>query len=211
MPLPRKKEQIEAPLEVCCQNVDGVWFGVASNQKEIVSTSFGESEQKTLSSILATLRLNVPFQVSYKPSAFAERVLCSLKKVFDGKNVDENFPLAYALLPAYTQRVLKATYQIPIGYVASYGSIAEAVGGGARAVGNAMASNPFAPIVPCHRVVKSDFTLGGYGGGLKTKIGLLNREKQGFSASKEIPINGGSLTVFPAEFVLNRLDPVEWV
>ena len=79
---------------------------------------------------------------------------------------------------SYTQKVLKATAQIPLGYVTSYGSIAKAVGGGPRAVGNVMASNPFAPIVPCHRVVKSDFTLGGYGGGLKVKFELLVAEKK---------------------------------
>jgi len=39
-----------------------------------------------------------------------------------------------------------------------------------------MANNCFAPLVPCHRVVKSDFTLGGYGGGLKVKIALLKKE-----------------------------------
>ena len=55
-----------------------------------------------------------------------------------------------------------------------------------------MASNPFAPIVPCHRVVKSDFTLGGYGFGLKDKDRTFNREKQGFSVSKEIEVNGGA-------------------
>jgi alkylated DNA nucleotide flippase Atl1 len=68
-----------------------------------------------------------------------------------------------------------------------------------------MASNPFAPIVPCHRVVKSDFTLGGYGGGLKVKVELLSREKRGFSRSKEVQVSGGSLTVFPAEYALKRL------
>lgn len=189
-------------IEVCCQKFDDVWFGVACNRKEIVSTSFGESRQKTLSNVLTAMPFDVPFQVSYNPSAFAEGVLNSLKKVFDGQNVEETYPLATATLPPYTQKVLKATFQIPIGYVTSYGSIAKAVGGGARAVGNVMASNPFAPIVPCHRVVKSDFSLGGYGGGLKTKVKLLNREKRGYLTSKEVNINGRSLEVFPAERVL---------
>jgi O-6-methylguanine DNA methyltransferase len=108
-------------------------------------------------------------------------------------------------LPAYTKKVLKATSVIPLGYVTSYGSIAKAVGGGPRAVGNVMASNPFAPIVPCHRVVKSDFTLGGYGGGLKAKIELLGREKRGFSSSREIEVDGGQLQVFPVEHVLRSL------
>jgi alkylated DNA nucleotide flippase Atl1 len=68
-----------------------------------------------------------------------------------------------------------------------------------------MAANPFAPIVPCHRVVKSDFTLGGYGGGLKTKIELLTREKRGVLNEKEIEVNAYQLKVFPTEYVLRKL------
>ena len=120
------------------------------------------------------------------------------------QNVNASFPLALTRLPIYTQKALKATAQIPLGYVASYGSIAKAVGGGPRAVGNVMASNPFAPIIPCHRVVKSDFTLGGYGGGLKVKLELLSREKRGFSSSKEIEVNGRQLQVFPVEYSLRN-------
>ena len=101
--------------------------------------------------------------------------------------------------------MLKTTAEIPLGYVTSYGSIAKAAGGGPRAVGNIMAANPFAPIVPCHRVVKSDFTLGGYGGGLKVKLELLGREKRGFSTSKELEVNGRQLQVFPVEYVLRNL------
>jgi len=89
--------------------------------------------------------------------------------------------------------------------VTSYGSISKAVGGGPRVVGNIMAANPFAPIVPCHRVVKSNFTLGGYGGGLKVKVALLGREKRGFSNSKEVNVNGRLLQVYPVECVLRDL------
>ena len=69
-----------------------------------------------------------------------------------------------------------------------------------------MASNPFAPIVPCHRVVKSDFTLGGYGFGLNAKAELLRKEKRGFSDMKKIIVNGGQLTVYPVENVLRNFN-----
>ena len=55
--------------------------------------------------------------------------------------------------------------------------IAHTVGGAARAVGMAMSRNPFAPIVPCHRVLRSDGSLGGYRWGLDRKAELLRREK----------------------------------
>jgi len=158
-----------------------------------------------LSNILGNIPFKVPFQVFHEPSAFAKQVLASLKSIYEGKKVDESFSLSLTRLPNYTQKVLKTTVEIPLGYVTSYGSIAKAAGGGPRAVGNVMASNPFAPIVPCHRVVKSDFTLGGYGGGLKVKLELLGREKRGFSTSKELEVNGRQLQVFPVEYVLRNL------
>lgn len=67
-----------------------------------------------------------------------------------------------------------------------------------------MASNPFAPIVPCHRVVRSDFTLGGYGGGLDLKAEMLAREKRGNSLPKEIPVGNRQLRIFPVEFSLEK-------
>ncbi len=192
-------------IEIYTQNVGDVWFGVAYAQKQIVTSSFGVSQQLTLSNILGNIPFNVPFQVFHEPSAFAKNILASLKSIHEGKNVNASFSLALTRLPIYTQKVLKTTVEIPLGYVASYGSIAKAVGGGPRAVGNVMAANPFAPIVPCHRVVKSDFTLGGYGGGLNVKLKLLSREKRGFSTSKEIEVNGCQLQVFPVEYVLRNL------
>jgi O-6-methylguanine DNA methyltransferase len=192
-------------IEVYIKKLEGVWFGVACEQQQIVAASFSLNEQVIMSNMLALLPFNKPFQGFAKPLTFAEDAFVCLKKIYDGENVSAHLPLAYAFLPDYTQKVLKATLQIPLGYVASYGAISDAVGGSPRAVGNVMASNPFAPIVPCHRVVKSDFSLGGYGGGLKVKVELLGREIRGFSTSKQIQVGGGTLTVFPVENVLRNL------
>ena len=192
-------------IEVYSQVVDGVWFGAACIQGQIVASTFGVSQHLTLSNILESVPLNVPFQVFHEPSSFGKEVLSALRRIYIGQNVNASLPLAMSRLPSYTQKVLKATAQIPLGYVTSYGLIAKAVGGGPRAVGNVMASNPFAPIVPCHRVVKSDFTLGGYGGGLRVKVGILGREKRGYLASKEVAVNGRPLQVYPVEYVLKDL------
>ena len=67
--------------------------------------------------------------------------------------------------------------QIPKGRVTTYKAIAEALGTKAyRAVGRAMGTNPDPVIVPCHRVVASNGTLGGYSPGIETKIALLESE-----------------------------------
>ena len=180
------------------------WFATAIDQQQIITTSFGEDQQTTIKNVLFNLPFNMAFQIFHEPVPSAKNILLTLKSVYDGKKVDTKLSLATGHLPAYTKKVLKTTEAIPLGYVTSYGAIAKVVGGGPRAVGNIMASNPFAPIVPCHRVVRSDYTLGGYGFGLNIKIRLLNREKRGFSSSRIIEINDKQLMVFPVEYVLKN-------
>jgi methylated-DNA-[protein]-cysteine S-methyltransferase len=78
----------------------------------------------------------------------------------------------------FQRRVLLAEYGIPRGYVSTYGRIARhlGVGGGARAVGNALATNPFPLVIPCHRAIRADGSLGGYQGGTPMKRALLAME-----------------------------------
>jgi len=192
-------------IGVYTKNVGGVWFGVACTEQRVFGTAFRQNEQENLKKLLNSIPLNVPFQVFPEPTAFAENVLAAVKNVYDGKSVPQSFSLATEHLTAYTQRVLEATSMIPTGYAASYGSIAKTVGGSPRAVGRVMASNPFAPIVPCHRVVSSDFTLGGYGGGVNTKLELLSREKRGYTSPRQVPFGDKKLQVLPVERVLRKL------
>ena len=77
----------------------------------------------------------------------------------------------------FSDSVYNVTKQIPRGKVSTYKALAEALGTkGYRAVGQALHVNPYAPVVPCHRVVASDGSLGGFASGLKKKIRLLEQE-----------------------------------
>jgi methylated-DNA-[protein]-cysteine S-methyltransferase len=82
----------------------------------------------------------------------------------------------------FERRVLLADFEIPRGRVMTYGGLAAKVGvpGGARAVGNVMAGNPVPLVIPCHRVIRSDGSLGGFGGGLPMKRALLEMEGVAF-------------------------------
>lgn len=78
---------------------------------------------------------------------------------------------------SFNQKVWAICARVPKGQVTTYGEIARALGTKAyRAVGNALNRNPYAPHVPCHRVVGSDGSLVGFGGGLKLKQKLLADE-----------------------------------
>ncbi len=85
-------------------------------------------------------------------------------------------------MSSFNQQVYQLLKQVPLGRVTTYKSLAQALNTKAyQAVGNALRNNPNAPHIPCHRVVKSSGTIGGFNGKIKgqeiqRKIKLLNRE-----------------------------------
>lgn len=77
----------------------------------------------------------------------------------------------------FSEKVYKIIKKIPSGRVSTYKNVAESLNCKAyRAVGNALNKNPYAPVVPCHRIVCSDGRVGGFASGIKNKIKLLNKE-----------------------------------
>lgn len=79
--------------------------------------------------------------------------------------------------PLFNERCYSLLRKVPKGKVVTYKQLAEALNTKAyRAVGNAMNKNPYAPKVPCHRVVGSDGSLVGFASGIKNKIKLLEKE-----------------------------------
>ncbi len=91
----------------------------------------------------------------------------------------------------FSELVWQATKKIPKGKVATYAIIAKMIKKpkAARAVGNALNKNPYAPIVPCHRVVKSDGSIGGFASGPRNKISLLNKEGVTIIKNKVTPLD----------------------
>ncbi len=102
-----------------------------------------------------------------------------IRSFLSGKDVSFDMGiLAFDRCTPFQEKVLAAEYGIPRGYVSTYGRIACHLGlpAGARAVGNALASNPFPVVIPCHRAVRSDGSLGGFQGGPGMKAALLRME-----------------------------------
>ncbi len=107
---------------------------------------------------------------------------------------DVHFPLKILrmdLCSDFQRRVLRAEYGIPRGQVSTYGLIAAYLGHplAARAVGTALAKNPFPIFIPCHRAVRSDRTLGGYLGGLIMKRALLAMEGIHFDTTGRVIVH----------------------
>jgi methylated-DNA-[protein]-cysteine S-methyltransferase len=98
---------------------------------------------------------------------------------FAGARQVFELPLDWSLISGFNRQVLRElAVGVPFGSVVGYGDLARRVGqpGAAQAVGMAMGANPLPVVVPCHRVVESDGGIGGFGGGLETKLKLLALE-----------------------------------
>ena len=103
-----------------------------------------------------------------------------LRAYFAGESADISALTLEMRGAPFELRVWDALKKIPAGTTTTYGAIAREVGSpdASRAVGMANGANPIAIIVPCHRVIGSNGTLTGYGGGLETKSWLLSHERR---------------------------------
>lgn len=126
--------------------------------------------------LLSKLKEGYP---SAKKSDSLEKLTLDIYRFISGENIKFNLELLdFSICTDFEKKVLLTEYNIPRGYVSTYSRIAKSIGipKGARAVGNALANNPFPLIVPCHRAIKADGSLGGFQGGLDMKKALLEKE-----------------------------------
>ncbi|MEM2094102.1 MAG: methylated-DNA--[protein]-cysteine S-methyltransferase [Candidatus Bathyarchaeia archaeon] len=171
---------------LCVKKIDDLWFGVILDEKKrVLSCGFSTGEERVRKKVLSAI--NRPLEIyESEDDDYAFTVLRSMSLIFQGKDPDVHPTIAFEHLPAFTRASLIMTSKIPRGYVSTYVTVAAAVGKprAARAVGNVESRNPFAPLVPCHRVVNSTLHLGGYGEGLSVKKAFLLREGVLFDGEK---------------------------
>lgn len=118
-----------------------------------------------------------------RPHAAFTPIGSQIGRFLAGEGVEFSFNgLDLASCGIFQRRVLRLAFQIPRGRVSSYGRMAERLGQAraARAVGGALAGNPFPIVIPCHRIVRADGSLGGFGGGREMKRALLEMEGVAF-------------------------------
>jgi methylated-DNA-[protein]-cysteine S-methyltransferase len=149
-------------------------IGLAAGEAGLCRLSYVKDEQHFVERILAEFG-DRPFLRTDKLDP-ARR---ELDQYFAGKRLDFDVQVDWAsVLSGFARKVLQATARIPAGQVLSYGDVAAKAGNAkaSRAAGNALHANPVAIVVPCHRIVRSDGSLGGYGGGVPNKVWLLEHE-----------------------------------
>ena len=118
-----------------------------------------------------------------------DAVATSIQALLEGEDIVFSLGVAdLTLCSAFQESVLRAEHGIPRGSISTYQLLSAHLGkqNGARAVGNALANNPFPLIVPCHRAIRSDLHLGGYQGGQAMKRALLIMEGIGFDDAERV-------------------------
>ena len=127
--------------------------------------------------VLASLAQTVSPRILRAPGRL-DQASRQLDEYFDGRRTVFDLPLDFRLATGFRREVLAHLPAIPYGRTESYAQVAAATGSpkAVRAVGTACARNPLPVVVPCHRVVRSDGTAGGYAGGPDAKRVLLTLE-----------------------------------
>ena len=121
--------------------------------------------------------------------AAADRIGEEIRRFLAGDHAALTHDVDFSLVESdFRRRALMRLCKVPLGSVTTYQALAAAIGApdGQRAVGNAMGSNPIPIYVPCHRVIKSDLSIGNYGGGVDRKLKLLRAE--GFTVGKDMRV-----------------------
>jgi AraC family transcriptional regulator of adaptative response/methylated-DNA-[protein]-cysteine methyltransferase len=148
---------------------------VGATGKGICAVSIGKSDK----ALEIALFNEYPAAEIHRDRTGLREYVTALLKYLDGKQPNLDLPLDVQVT-AFQWKVYETLKTIPYGRTRTYGEIAEAIGHpkAVRAVARACATNPTAMVVPCHRVVRKDGSLGGYRWGAERKKTLLKKEQR---------------------------------
>jgi methylated-DNA-[protein]-cysteine S-methyltransferase len=152
--------------------------GVAWGGQALLGVQLPESDKAAGS---ARMRRRFPALAETPAPDWVQSVITRIGRLLEGEPDDlADVPLDMRDVPEFNQRVYAAARAIPPGRTLTYGEVAQLIGepGAARAVGQALGHNPFAPVVPCHRILAAGNGGGGFSaeGGVATKLRMLQIE-----------------------------------
>nr|WP_221316407.1 methylated-DNA--[protein]-cysteine S-methyltransferase [Saccharopolyspora gloriosae] len=169
----------EGLLDVAYRTVDSPVGSLllAATERGLVRVAFPGQDHEA---VLAALADQVSPRVLAAPARL-DAVSAQLDEYFAGRRHEFDVPLDLRLSTGFRRAVLDHLPRIAYGGTESYAQVAAAAGSprAVRAVGTACATNPLPVVVPCHRVVRSDGSTGGYAGGPEAKRTLLTLESRG--------------------------------
>ena len=151
------------------------WMGIAESTKGIQAIVLPKRSKRAIES---DLKMQSIGSLQQGESAQLEETRRQLLDYLAGRRNTFDVPLDLSQGTSFQRQVWRTLQRVPYGKLRSYQWIAARVGGRhyARAVGNAVGANPLPIVVPCHRIVAHDASLGGFSGGLSIKRKLLSLE-----------------------------------
>jgi methylated-DNA-[protein]-cysteine S-methyltransferase len=151
---------------------------IAGTGRTVLAVKFGVPKRDVLRAVEALHRERGGRYTLRPDERAVETIAKQLTEYFAGRRERFDLDLDISHVTPFRREVLRATHAIPRGHVVTYGELARRVGRPAafRAVGHTMATNPIPIIIPCHRVLGSNGSLTGFGGGLDMKRRLLALE-----------------------------------
>jgi methylated-DNA-[protein]-cysteine S-methyltransferase len=172
--------------------------GIAWGERGVIGIQLPEGREPETRARVAR---RFPAAREAPPPPEVRQAVGDIIRLLRGEAVDlSGVPLDMTAVPPFHQQVYRAARRIPPGKTLSYGEIADRAGrpGAARAVGQALGRNPFALVVPCHRVLAAGGRVGGFSatGGITTKLRLLAIEDRGREAAFD---GDGAFAFDPAE------------
>lgn len=152
--------------------------GIAWNGSALVGVQLPERDE---AAGLARMRSRFPLLLEADPPQWVRAAMVRIQALLAGQPDDlADIPLDMEDIPPFHRRVYEIARAIPPGRTLTYGEVAQQLGepGAARAVGQALGRNPFAPVIPCHRVLAARSGAGGFSaeGGVATKLRMLQIE-----------------------------------
>ncbi|MFY9813335.1 MAG: MGMT family protein [Dehalococcoidales bacterium] len=150
------------------------WMGILASPAGILAVTLPQTTRQQAFALLG----EPAKQAVSSPDTFSDTTR-RFQDYYSGKKTTFPDKLDFSDATPFRKQVWQAAQQIPHGETRSYGWLAKQIGKpqAARAVGQALGKNPFLIVVPCHRVIAGDGTLGGFGCGLPAKRQLLALEK----------------------------------
>ena len=151
------------------------WMGVSETTKGIDTLVLPKASRQA---VLAELRLSTAELLGGRMSPRLREAQAQLTDYLAGARRSFDLPLDLSRGTSFQQKVWRTLRRVSYSRLRSYQWVAVRVGGRqyARAVGNAVGANPMPIVIPCHRIVAQDASLGGFSGGLPTKRKLLTLE-----------------------------------
>jgi O-6-methylguanine DNA methyltransferase len=174
-PSPKRFMSDASRVTVCVFRTPWGWMGVSETTRGIDAVVLPKASRQA---VLSELGLPSAELLEERTSPRLREAQAQLIGYLAGTRRSFDLPLDLSRGTSFQQRVWRTLRRISYGRLRSYQWVAARVGGRqyARAVGNAVGANPMPIVIPCHRIVAQDASLGGFSGGLPTKRKLLTLE-----------------------------------